>query len=164
MGRDHVAVALEVGHIGPWSLGAIVPGADSHHGPPVGRPLEVLHLLGGHGTALEAQGLDADVGQLRRIGFVGCDEVSLRGDVSADDVGDVIGEAELSEDLGSDFIVLDDANAGHLPAFGGPDVADVVQESGDDLLLVTVVFPGEVGRLQSVFKLRDRLAVVLCLS
>ena len=84
--------------------------------------------------------------------------------MAADDVGDVIGEAQLPEHLRSDFIVLDDANAGHLPAFDRPDVSDVVQECGDDLLIVTVIFTSEMGRLQRMFKLRHRLAVVLRLS
>ena len=84
--------------------------------------------------------------------------------MAADYVGDVIGEAQLPEGLCPDFIVLDDANAGHLSAFDGPDVPDVVEEGGDDFLLVSTVFSGEVGCLQRMFKLRDLLAVVLRLS
>ena len=84
--------------------------------------------------------------------------------MAADYVGDVIGEAQLPEGLCPDIIVLDDANAAHLPAFDGPDVADVVEEGGDDFLLVSTVFSGEVGCLQRMLKLRDLLAVVLRLS
>ena len=74
------------------------------------------------------------------------------------------GEAQLPEGLGPDSVVGDDANAGHPPAFDGPDVAQVVKEGGDDLLVAAAVLAGVMGRLQGVFELRDSLAVVLRLS
>ena len=55
MGREKLAVGLEFRDFGAGSLGAVVPGADAYLGPPVGRPCEVLHLLGGHGAALVAE-------------------------------------------------------------------------------------------------------------
>ena len=85
-------------------------------------------------------------------------EVALGRDVSADYVGDVIGKAQLPEGLCSNSIVGNDANAGHLPAFDGPDVAQVVQEGCDDLLVAATVLACVIGRLQGVFDLRDSLA------
>ena len=83
MGRDQLSIGFEVRDFGAGGPGAVVPGADSYHGLPVGRPSEVLHLLGRHGAALKAGGLDADVGQLRRIIPVRGNEVALGGDVAA---------------------------------------------------------------------------------
>ena len=95
----------------------------------------ILATLGNHDgadlvPALEALGVRVLINETVRL--VRGNEVTLCGDVAAYDVGDVIREAEIPEDLGSDFIVFDDANAGHLPAFDGPDVSDVVQEGGDE--------------------------------
>ena len=47
------------------------------------------------GDAKISPRLDADVGKFRRIFLVSGDEVSLRGDMAADYVGDVIGEAQI---------------------------------------------------------------------
>ena len=96
---------------------------------------------------MKAQGLDAGIGKQCRVAGVGGDEVTLGGNVAADDVGHGIRKAQVPQDLGSDGIVSDDTDTRGLPSFDRPDVAYIMQEGCDHLLLAAAVFASEMSRL-----------------
>lgn len=145
-------------------LGTVIPAAETGSGESVRECLVVQAFLRGHDTPLEGEadlGRDAQTAEV--VGFDGA-EVAFGGDMEADGLDD-LGREALFEPASGEFLVLIvDAVVGGIVGKSVEQMADIVEQGGDDECGGSLLLFGEPGGLECVFLLRDRLPAVLGLA
>lgn len=141
-------------------LGEVVPASEADSVLGVGEGFEGGDFGGGHGSALESEGAERFGGEGRLVHGIDGAEVALGRDVEEDGLGD-FGTEEGSEFASGQMFMM--AVLGFLSGEGFgrfEEVADIVEEGGDDEVVGRGLGFGEGGGLKSVFQLSDLLTAV----
>ena len=123
---------------------------------------EGLGFVRCHRAALEFKGDAAGRAELGAVGCVGGYEIALGRDMTFHQSTDAGTEAEVCEEGGPGAVVVDDSDLGMaLEIVPIEEMADIMEECGDDELIVGAGLLGSNGGLGGVLCLGDRFTKVM---
>mmetsp|Transcript_45123 Transcript_45123/g.141353 ORF Transcript_45123/g.141353 Transcript_45123/m.141353 type:complete len:208 (-) Transcript_45123:170-793(-) len=164
VGDHHLLVVLEGGHLEVGNLGLLVPVAHEHN------LLEELIRLEGcrlglvHGAALVAQRRLRGVREAVEFQSRPCQRSRGLGiHVPLHELGDLVLETQGAQPVRAQLLVVRHAAVTHALVRGidAVEVANVVEQRGEDGGIVEARVVGELGRLQCVLRLAHVLADVI---